>query len=428
MNWKKSFNVSKKSLITNKLKKNTKHRESIDVVLKSHRSKAQNELFPANAKFMKKRPGSAGNNQNTSKPFDVAKIHASLKLLKKSIKKSSVSGSSQRDNTNEDINFESSRGPILTPKVIENDDKYLFKRKNLRQGPRKSDFKNTKVNYSSVYNEEQKTMFQNSAMSLEVPKETPNVSRMRKIFGSEKLVRQQYLRNQNQSFTKSAVSNRDSKLRSQISSVEASEFDESIFERSAFDNFLDNKYKELDYQELYKIHMSEYKTIAQSLDQEVERKRNKYKVMLQENKITSNSFDSKLKGVEKWKKSKKKEITKKKKTIVQVLGYLQKDKFDLQNFRNTIISPEESRINAKSSLMMTDESVDSINLNKIDASDYFTDKHVTPIRDMNTSNIIRNIDASNNSHLSIVNNTYNCNLNKSVQKAHESNMSIDSSR
>jgi hypothetical protein len=247
---------------------------------------------------------------------------------------------------------------------------------------------------------------------------------MRRIFGSEKVVRKQF--NRNNSLNNQSSSFRDSKMGDQFGSVEASEIDESIFERSTYENFIDKKY-----QELYKVHISEYKHITQSLEQQAERKKNKYKALFLEKKISSHSFDRELKGIEKWENSKKKQIKKKQKNIIQVLGFLQKDQFDLQNFKNSIMSPDESRVNTRNlSSIMVDDSADSINLNKIEMSDFQCDRLITPIRDMNSSKLIKGADIMNNSHLSVVNSTINniSKANRSMHKTHDSNMSINSSR
>lgn len=246
------------------------------------------------------------------------------------------------------------------------------------------------------------------------------------MLGSEQMVRQHSKRNDNLSGNVSGLMSKNLSSAVKDHTVEASEVEESIFERSAFENFTFQKF-----QQLYQDHISEYKEFHQKIEKEAERKRRAFKVLLKEDKISSHSFDRKLKGVEKWKKTTKKEIKKRQKNFIQVLGCLQKDKFDLENFKKNAFNLDDSKWNLKdaSSLQM-DNSIDSVNLIKGEVSDYNIDKHVTPIRDVNSSNILRGVDFLGNSNLSIVNSALKMNpqASKPSHKTHESNISIDSSR
>lgn len=357
--WRKSFYQLKKSRSERKIRKFGKNRESMDGGMKTHREQAKNDLVPKGNQGGKKRPGSAGTGQ--SKPLDIAKMNASLRLLKKSIDKSNKSNSSSKQNTPEILIQESSRGPIV-PKInkeIEIDSS-IFKRKGDKSSAKKPREKVMPIHFGSSYNSDQKE----KTKEYNSNRNSPCISRMRRIFGSEKVVRKQFHRNN--SINNQSSSLRDSKMGDQLKSVETSEVDESIFERSTYENFIDKKY-----QELYKQKISEYDDVTQTLEKEAEKKRNRFKRLYNEKKISSHSYDRELEGVEKWKINQKKEIKKNWKNIAQIIGHLQKDQFDLQKFKQSILSPDESRLNTRNiSSIMADDSVDSINLNKIEMLEF----------------------------------------------------------
>lgn len=249
---------------------------------------------------------------------------------------------------------------------------------------------------------------------------------MRRVLGSEQMVRQHSKRKDNLSGNVSGLMSKNLSSAAKDNTVEASEVEESIFERSAFENFTFQKF-----QQLYQDHISEYKEFHEKIEKEAERKKRVFKVLLKEDKISSHSFDRKLKGVEKWKKITKKEIKKRQKNFIQVLGCLQKDKFDLENYKKNAFNLDDSKWNLKdASSLQIDNSIDSVNLIKGEPTDYNLDKHVTPIRDVNSSNIFRGVDFLGNSNLSIVNSALKIHPQppKPVHKTHESNISIDSSR
>lgn len=119
---------------------------------------------------------------------------------------------------------------------------------------------------------------------------------MRRVLGSEQMVRQHSKRKDNLSENVSGLMSKNLSSAAKDNTVEASEVEESIFERSAFENFTFQKF-----QQLYQDHISEYKEFHEKIEKEAERKKRVFKVLLKEDKISSHSFDRKLKGVEKWK-------------------------------------------------------------------------------------------------------------------------------
>jgi hypothetical protein len=153
--WRKSFYQMKKSKSERKIREVGRYRESMDGDMKTHRAKVKNDLIPKNNKGEKKRPGSAGTGQ--SKPLDIAKMNASLKLLKRSINRSNKSNSSPRNSSSEIHIQESGCGPILPKmsKEIEIDSS-IFKRKNGKSAVKQSREKIMPIHFSGVHKSDKK--------------------------------------------------------------------------------------------------------------------------------------------------------------------------------------------------------------------------------------------------------------------------------
>lgn len=414
-NWRASLSYLKKSQSMNKLSIAGEHKDSIDAILKTHRQKAQKELMPTTNSKAKKRPGSAGNNQNKSNPLDVAKMNAHLKLLRKSITKSETS--SKNKSENDEMFYQTSRGPILPTKQSPNIESIgLFKRNVHKQISKRRD-NHMPFDYSRENQSSSNVLIQSPKTMRSKVKESPEASRISRI-DIENISR---VSKRNQLTNQSNVHN--SKLHVQDSMI--SEIDESMLDKSLFRTLASGKYKEI-----YLEKFNEFDTIAQDLEKEAEKEKEMFRKMLQEHKISDASFDRKLKGVEKWKRAGKREIKNKKKNFIQILGFLQRDKFDLQNFKRTMFDTDESKLNLRNtSNVLGDLSMESSMINKNDRSEYNIDKHVTPFRDINSSSICKGPDYMGLSNLSVVNSALkNHQKAAKAHKGHESNLSIDSSR
>jgi hypothetical protein len=187
---KSSLNHIKKNQSENKIIVAGKFRDSLDVVMKTHKNNAQKELM-GSKKDSKKRPGSAGLKLN--KPLDIAKMNASLRLLKKkTANKSHASNSSAKENSHD--NHITGRGPVVKSKIAEqNLDASKFKRPNCRAALTKK--KEKSLNKSATENSSSSKLLPSPKMGRNLPPESPrSISRMRRVFGSEKMIRQQLKR------------------------------------------------------------------------------------------------------------------------------------------------------------------------------------------------------------------------------------------
>lgn len=391
--WKSSLSYLKKTNSAKKLVIAGEHKDSIDAILKTHRAKARKELLPTSTKKTKKRPGSAGNNQKKCNQFDISKMQASLKLLKKSFNKSNASSKEKSEN-GEQI-YQTSRGPIVPAKLTENKDMTsAYKRQN-RKLPVKRRNGSDRFDYT-------KSNQTNSNMLVQTPKhnetgnESYNESKLKKMFKNELNI------------DASKKSNSQVLSNSNISTG-----------------------KEKGFKYLYSEQMREYKLISETVEKEAKKKATKIEQLRREHQISDDSFDRRIKGIEKWKKTRKKEIKKKEVNFIQLLGSLQKQTYELKNFKKNIFDTEDSKLISRNvSSVLVDDSADSINLNKVDASDFNLDKHITPLRDISSSNILKGVDFMGASNVSVMNSALKNNsiINKSIPKGNDHNMSIDSSR
>ena len=104
----------------------------------------------------------------------------------------------------------------------------------------------------------------------DLPPESPSIiSRMRRMFGSEKMIRQQLKR----ANSNSAVSI-NQKTKSRITPNENSELEDSVFERSAFDDYIKKKFQDMS------IKVPDFRSIESILIKKAEDERQKLDRML----------------------------------------------------------------------------------------------------------------------------------------------------
>ena len=137
-----------------------------------------------------------------------------------------------------------------------------------------------------------------------------------------------------------------------------------------------------------------------------------------ENKMSNKSFDRELKRVEIWKNAKKKEIKKRERNFIDLLGKLCKESAALQNYQLNIDDIENSRFGKSSASNLINESIDSVNINKQDILETQFAKQAITGLDISSLNVsIINSARKNNSKIG-----------KTFHKGRDNNMSIDSSR
>lgn len=264
-NWRKSLTYLKKSQSEKKMKSIGKHKDSQDIELKTHKINAQKELL-GNKKDPKKRPGSAGLKLN--KPLDIAKMNASLKLLKKKTAIKSQFSNSPVKASSQD-NFETGRGPFVKSKICDqNLDASKFKRPNGKASLTKK--KEKSMNKSARESGSASNLLSSPKNTRDLPPESPSsISRMRRVFGSEKMIRQQLKR----ADSSSAISNQ-LKTQSRIAPNDNSELEDSVFERSAFDDYIKKKFQDMS------IKVPDFRSIESILIKKAEDERKKLDRML----------------------------------------------------------------------------------------------------------------------------------------------------
>lgn len=264
-NWRKSLTYLKKSQSEKKMKSIGKHKDSLDVVMKTHTINAQKELL-ASKKDSKKRPGSAGLKLN--KPLDIAKMNASLKLLKKKTGIKSQASSSPGKASSQN-NVETGRGPFVMSKICEHNlDASKFKRPNGKASLTKK--KEKSMNKTARESGSSSKLLSSPKNTRDLPPESPSsISRMRRVFGSEKTIRQQLQR----ADSNSAISNHH-KTKSRIAPNDISELEDSVFERSAFDDYIKKKFQDMS------IKLPNFKSIETILIKKADDERKKLDRML----------------------------------------------------------------------------------------------------------------------------------------------------
>ena len=416
--WRKSLTHIKKTQSEKKNSIKGKSKESIDAILSTHRQKAQKDLIQENT-FKKKRPWSAETNQNKGKQLDIAKIQASLRLLKKSITKSAVSSKDALENS--DNLLDSNKIQITQNTISEIN---LLK----RQNEKGKLFKRNSKRATSDFNTNNQTKILKDIMHTPKEiigrgKESPHVPKFRRMFGSEKIVKQHSKRNYNEILTDSIITeNNDNKVVQEV--IEPSDVEKSIFDRSTFEDFSYKKFKEI-----FKNQIKMCQNISTEVYEIGQKKLKKITDLLTEKKISNNSFELKKRGIEKWMSIKKKAIKEKKKNFIQILGSIHRETSELQNLRKVIQSPDDSKANTKNiPSIILDTSLNSVGISKIEASDYNYEKHVTPIREIDNSSKSRIIDpqCQGNSNYSLLNSA--AKVWQPSHRGHENNMSINSSK
>ena len=420
--WKKSIANIKKTQSDKKSLNRGKSKECIDAVLSTYRQKECKDLIQENT-LKKKRPWSAETNQNKNKQLDISKIQASLRLLKKSINKS-IKAASVNDNNENTDNIELKEESNLQITQNTESEANKFKRKSESSKLFK---RNSKRATSDVVSSDRVNILRDVTYTpkdlTSRGKENAHVPKLRRIFGSEKMVKQHTKRGYNEMLADSTIiENNENKLVQ--GSVDPSDVEKSIFDRSTFEDFSYKKYKEF-----CKNQIKIWQTMTNELHVKGQNDIKKFKDMLNDKKISNNSFELKKRGIEKWISTKKKAIKETKKNFIQILGSMHKFTNELQDIRKDIQSPFESKVNIKNfSLMILDTSINSVGQSKIEVSNYNFEKHVTPIREIENSNRSRIFDGQfqGNSNLSILNSA--AKIWQPSHKGHESNMSINSNK
>ena len=371
----------------------------------------------------KRRPASAETNQQKTTKLDLEKMHASLKLLRKSIQKSSRSNliGDHKNDIADDRSDELVMKEVSAKICQEVQNK--FKRTETKKTHmRKKTSKCSGYHDKDSHNNSTQVLMQ-SPKANRGEQTSPNISKLRRVFGSEKMVREHSRRNNNEMLSESMISDKfeSSKIHPPI---DTSRIEKSIFERSAFDDFSFKKF-----QEFYKDQIMEFRMISEYVEKEGKDKKAKAHNLLQENKISSNSFDRKVNGIEKWISSRKKEIKKKKKSFIQLLGNIQKQQSEFQLLRRKIQSPDQALLDIRNHTpsIAIDTSVNSVNRDKCEPSDYRVDKDITPLR-ISTSRL-KASEYLGNSNLSLLNSGINnSKFTSSVQKAKDANVSMNTSK
>lgn len=233
--WRKSLTHIKKTQSDKKSSIKGKSKESIDAILSTHRQKAQKDLIQENA-LKKKRPWSAETNQNKVKQLDIAKIQASLRLLKKSINKSVKSVASSKEALENSENYADSNKIQITQNTVsemnlfkrQSEKSKLFKRNSKRAASEFSSSNQAKILKDIVYTPKELTGR---------GKQSPHVPKLRRMFGSEKIVKQHSKRNYNEILTDSAITD-NIENKAGHDTIEAYDVEEkSIFDRSTFEDF-----------------------------------------------------------------------------------------------------------------------------------------------------------------------------------------------
>lgn len=395
------------------LKKNAgMHKDSADAALKSHKSKAHNQMVPKKGSDAKKRPGSAGLKQN--KPLDIAKMQASLQLLKKNIEKSHKSTSSQKEVSEEIIN-PTERGPVVRSKIIENNlDPSQFKRPSGKIALSKRKLNTQPMNISEILHKKPaKDLTKTPTKVFEMPEESPNIAKMRKIYGSEKGARRNFKR-EKVSVPQSMRS--DSRgLGESMDSMEVSALEDSA---------LDNTMYEVKYpkaKEMLNALTYKYKDIRE----EAIRKKKESKSRLKQNKINQRKYEEEIQGIKRWMSKFKNKIKSQRKSFIELIST--DVKFDVDATSSRVFNAEESK---QISSRIIEESNDFLSANKFYNS-ATKDKNNHTGFDLSSSNILRCTDMMNNSHISIMNSAvknHSSKKPKPIHKQKENNMSIDSSK
>ena len=253
-------------------------------------------------------------------------------------------------------------------------------------------------------------------------KESLHAPKLRRMFGSEKLLKQHSKRNYSEMFGDSTFTENENRIAHD--SVDPSDVEKSIFERSTFQDFSYKKYKEI-----FKNQIKICQSITKEVDIKGERKLKRIKEMLIEKKISNKSFENEKKGIERWIDRKKKAIKEKKKNFIQILGNIHKETAELQNLRKIIQSPDDSKAaNKNITSMLLDTSINSVGFSKIEAFDYNFDKHATPIREIESlsRSKLNDLQGQGNNNYSLLNS--GSKMWKSAHRTHENNMSINSSK